>query len=135
MMAHFGRRGSLDENVIHVNGYQDPPSHSQEGHNRLKDLCKHPWATFEPKREDLPFKQRPKPLESQKLPKGLIDGDMQKSILQVHTAEPSILLDPVMYLSKTFHSKFVLLYRLIELLKVQNGSELPRTVSLSHGKV
>ena len=36
--AHLGRRGSLDENVIHVNGYQDPPSPSQEGHNRPKDL-------------------------------------------------------------------------------------------------
>ena len=37
MKVHFGRRGSLDENVIHVSGYQDPPSHFQEGHNRLKD--------------------------------------------------------------------------------------------------
>ncbi len=24
MRAHLGRRGSLDENVIHVTGYQDP---------------------------------------------------------------------------------------------------------------
>ena len=38
MKIHLGRRGSLDENVIHVNGYQDPPSHIQESHNRPKDL-------------------------------------------------------------------------------------------------
>ena len=44
MKAHLGKRGSLDENVIHIRGYQDPPSHSQESHNRLKDLRKHSRA-------------------------------------------------------------------------------------------
>ena len=49
MEIQLGRRRSLDENVIHVNGYQDPPSHSQESHNRLKDLRKHSRAISEPK--------------------------------------------------------------------------------------
>ena len=49
MKAHLGKRGSLDENVIHIRGYQDPPSHSQESHNRLKDLRKHSRAISEPK--------------------------------------------------------------------------------------
>ena len=47
--AHLGRRGSLDENVIHIRGYQDPPRHSQKSHNRLKDLRKHSRAISEPK--------------------------------------------------------------------------------------
>ena len=38
MKAHLERRESLDENVIHVKGYQDPPRHFHEGHNMLKDL-------------------------------------------------------------------------------------------------
>ena len=49
MKAHLGRRGFLDENVIHIRDYQDPPSYSQESHNRFKDLRKHSRAMTEPK--------------------------------------------------------------------------------------
>ena len=49
MKAHLGKRGSLDENAIHIRDYQDPLSHSQESHNRLKDLRKHSRAISEPK--------------------------------------------------------------------------------------
>ena len=56
MEESLGRGGSLDEDVIHVDGNQDPPSHSLKSYNRLKDLGKDPRAALEPKGKDLPFK-------------------------------------------------------------------------------
>ena len=49
MKAHLGRRESLDEKVIHIRGYPNPPSHSQESHYRPKGLRKHSKAMTGPK--------------------------------------------------------------------------------------
>ena len=51
---------------------------------------------------------------------------MKESILEIHAAEPCILLNPLMDLLKTLHSKFILLVGLVELFKVQYGSKLSR---------
>ena len=76
MEESLGRRGSLDEDVIHVDGNQDSPCHSQEGYNWFEDLCEDPRATLEPKGKDLPFKEGFQPTESLEFPKGLIDWNM-----------------------------------------------------------
>ena len=49
MKAHLGRRESLDEKVIHIKDYPNPPSHSQESHYRPKGLRKHSKAMTGPK--------------------------------------------------------------------------------------
>ena len=41
-----GRRGTLDEDIIHVDGNQDSPCPSEESHHRSEDLGKDPRATF-----------------------------------------------------------------------------------------
>ena len=64
MEESLGRGGSLDEDVIHVDGNQDSPCHSQEGYNRFEEPCENPRATFEPKGKDLPLKEGFQPMES-----------------------------------------------------------------------
>ena len=130
----LGRGGSLDEDVIHVDGNQDLPSHSEKSHNRFEDLGEDPRTTLEAKGKDLPFKEGPQPLKPQKLLEGLVNGNVKESILQVHTTEVGILLDPVTNLPKALHAKLVLLNRFVELLKVQDWPKLARTAALATAK-
>ena len=108
----------MNEDVIHIDGYQDPPSHPQKSHHGLQDLSKNPGAELETKGKDLPLKQGLKPLESQELPKGFIDRDMKEGVLEIHTAKPCILLDPITDMLMALHLEFILLHGLIELFKV-----------------
>ena len=108
----------MDEDVIHIDGYQDPPSHPQKSHYGLQDLIKNPRAALETKWKDLPLKQGLKPLESQELPEGFMDRDMKEGALEIHTAKLCILMDPITDLLKAFHPEFILLHGLIELFKV-----------------
>ena len=125
----------MNEDVIHIDCYQDPPSHPQISHYGLQDLSKNPRAALETKGKTLPLKQGLKPLESQELPEGFMDRDMKEGVLEIHAAKPCILLDPITDQLKALHPEFVLFHSLVELLRVQYGSEFPRTMSLSHGKV
>ena len=46
MEESLGRGGSLDEDVIHVDGNQDPPSLSEKSHHRFEDLGEDPRTTL-----------------------------------------------------------------------------------------
>ena len=74
-------------------------------------------------------------MEPQKLSERLVYGNVKESILQIHTTELGIFLDPLTNLLKALHAKLVLLDRLVELFKVQDWSELARAMSLGHSKV
>ena len=66
------------------------------------------------------------PLESKKFPEFIVNGNMQKSILQINSTKPTTRPKPLPNPSHLFHSEMNILNRMVETFQIDNGSPFVR---------
>ena len=75
----------------------------------------------------------PPPFESKIFPEFPVDGNMQKSIIQINSTKPTTRPKPLPNPSHLFHPEMNLSNRMVETFQIDNGSPFVR--GFRYGKV
>ena len=60
---------------------------------------------------------------------------MEKLVFDIQSTNPCIFLQPISYLSQSFHLEFILLNTFVQLFQIQNWSKFSWTSQLGNGKI